>query len=300
MIKNLIAALLFLCTINLNSQTKKEQDQKAIKGMCGCFEVSFNFAETFNNSKDSDYQKSKVKREKALEWVQLIEDMDNKIGMQHILIVETPSKPHIVKHWRQDWIFENNLFHMYDFDNKWKFIEKSKSNVSGQWTQKVYQVDDSPRYEGSSTWVHVDGRSFWLNTTDAPLPRREITVRNDYNVTVRRNHHEVFDWGWIHNQDNDKLVRREGKEDFILAQEKGFNTYKRIDDSRCIPAREYWEEYSKMWKLVRNNWDKIYKKNQNLELKHSVENKRLFQYIFEMNPSTKNKKIKKVIDNFIM
>ena len=30
-----------------------------------------------------------------------------------------------------------------------------KKDVRGQWTQKVYQVDDSPRYEGSSTWVHL-------------------------------------------------------------------------------------------------------------------------------------------------
>ena len=42
--------------------------------MCGCFEVSFNFAETFQYSDDSTYVASKTKHDKGLEWVQLVED----------------------------------------------------------------------------------------------------------------------------------------------------------------------------------------------------------------------------------
>ena len=79
-------------------------------------------------------------------------------------------------------------------------------------------------------WVHVDGRSFWSSNADAPLPRREITKRQDYNVTLRRNHHEIFDWGWSHEQDNDKLVREADKKDVILAQEKGYNTYRKVEN----------------------------------------------------------------------
>ena len=30
---------------------------------------------------------------------------------------------------------------------------------------KIFQVDDSPRYEGTASWVHVDGKSYWENTT---------------------------------------------------------------------------------------------------------------------------------------
>ena len=286
-------------SLSVNAQSKKSKDQEAIKKMCGCYEVGFNFAETFNYSKDSTYQASKVKHDKAIEWVQLIEDKDDKIVMQHILIAGKPTDPHIVKHWRQDWLFENTDFYMYDTTNKWKFVEKPKNEVLGQWTQKVYQVDDSPRYEGSASWVHVDGRSYWANTTDAPLPRREITKRQDYNVTVRRNHHEIFDWGWNHDQDNDKVIREEGKEDFVLAQEKGYNTYKKIDDSKCKAAQDYWKEHKAMWKLVRNNWDKVFSKNQDLELAHKVEDKRLFQYIFALEPTVKNKEVKKIITDFV-
>jgi len=291
--------LVAFCVLSVNAQNKKEKDQKAIKEMCGCYEVEFNFAETFSYSKDSTYKASKVKHDKGLEWVQLVEENNDKIVMQHILIIGKPAEPRIIKHWRQDWLFENTDFYMYDTTNKWKFVEKPKNEVLGQWTQKVYQVDDSPRYEGSASWVHVDGRSYWSNTTDAPLPRREISKRRDYNVTVRRNHHEIFDWGWNHDQDNDKIIREDGKEDVILAQEKGYNTYKKIDDSKCKAAQAYWKEYKAMWKLVRNNWDKVFAKNQNIELAHKVEDKRLFQYIFALEPTTKNKEVKKIITDFV-
>ena len=122
---------------------------------------------------------------------------------------------------------------MFNGYNQWTYTKKPKSEVKGQWTQKVFQVDDSPRYEGSATWVHVDGKSYWENTTTAPLPRREYTQRSDYNVTMRGNRHEITDFGWIHDQDNEKIVRKEGAEDVVIAKEKGYNVYKKVDDSKC-------------------------------------------------------------------
>ncbi len=285
--------------INVNAQSKKEKDQKAIKSMCGCYEVGFNFAETFSYSKDTTYQASKVKHDKGLEWVQLVEDGDNKIVMQHLLIVGKPTESHIIKHWRQDWLYENTNLYMFDANNKWKFIQKPKSDVKGQWTQKVYQVDDSPRYEGSATWVHVDGKSYWENTTDAPLPRREYTKRQDYDVTVRTNRHEIIANGWIHEQDNDKVIRKLVEEDVLLAQEKGLNTYTKVADSKCIAAQDWWKENQAMWELVRNNWDEIFAKNKDLELKDKVEDKRLYQFLFDLEPTEKNQKIKKIITDFV-
>ncbi len=296
-----IAFLVFstFLTFSLKAQTKKEQDQNAIKKMCGCYEVAFNFAETFSYSKDSTYQASKVKHDKGLEWVQLVEDKDNKIVMQHLLIVGKPTEQRIIKHWRQDWLFENTNFYMYDVANKWKFVQKSKNEIKGQWTQKVFQVDDSPRYEGTSSWVHVDGKNYWENTTDAPLPRREYTKRQDYNVTVRTNRHETTKNGWIHDQDNNKVIRETGKKDSLLAQEKGLNTYVKVDDAKCKTAQKWWKENQQMWQLVRNNWDKVFAKDTNLELKHKVEEKRLYQYLFDLKPTTKNKEIKKIIADFV-
>lgn len=267
MMKYLTLTLVALGLVfSVSAQSKMKKDAEAIKNMCGCFEVTFNFAETFNYSKDSLYKPSKNKIAKALEWAQLIEDKKGKIAIQHILQMGSPDEPYIIKHWRQDWIYENQDFYMYDSNNKWIYKKKSKEDVKNQWTQKVYQVDDSPRYEGSSSWVHVDGKSYWENTTDAPLPRREYTIRSDYNVTVRGNRHEITSSGWIHDQDNKKLIRKADTEDFIIAKEKGYNVYKRLDDTDCAGAIKWWGDNKMKWSIVRNKWDQVFALNDNLLL----------------------------------
>ncbi|MEP5340822.1 MAG: DUF6607 family protein [Algibacter sp.] len=299
--KRLAILPLLILTFSLhgNAQSKKKQDAEAIKKMCGCYEVTFNFAETFNYSKDSLYKPSKTKTDKGLEWAQLVKDDKNKVSIQHILQVGNPSSPHIVKHWRQDWLYENTRFYMFNGDNKWNSVSKSKHEVKGQWTQKVYQVDDSPRYEGSSTWVHIDGKSYWENTTDAPLPRREYTKRSDYNVTSRGNRHEITKTGWVHDQDNAKVIRENGKRDVILAKEKGYNTYVKVDDNRCKAAATWWAENQEKWALVRTKWSDVYNRNQNLELEAKVENKQLYKYLFS-DDYTKADDINAVIESFII
>lgn len=291
------AYILLSSIVTITAQNKK--DNESIKKMCGCFEVTFNFAETFNYSKDSLYKPSKNKVAKALEWAQLIEDDKKKISIQHLLQVGRPTDPQIVKHWRQDWIYQNQNFYMFNGDNNWKFETKTKSDVKGQWTQKVYQVDDSPRYEGSGSWVYVDGKTYWENTTDAPLPRREYTKRSDYNVTERGNRHIITDNGWDHDQDNLKIVRKKDKEDFILAQEKGYNTYVKVDDAKCKAAQDWWKKNTAKWQLVRNKWDHVFAKNENLNLKNKVDNKQLFKYLFKEEYS-KKEAIDKIIDSFVI
>ncbi|MEC3906166.1 DUF6607 family protein [Tamlana sp. 2201CG12-4] len=282
-----------------NAQNKRKQDAEAIKKMCGCYEVTFNFSETFNYSKDSLYKPSKTKTDKALEWAQLVEDDKNKISIQHLLQVGDPSKPHIVKHWRQDWIYQNTNFYRFNGDNTWNYSSKPKQEVKGQWTQKVYQVDDSPRYEGSATWVHVDGKSYWENTTDAPLPRREYTKRSDYNITVRGNRHEITDYGWVHDQDNSKVIRESGTKDIVLAKEKGYNTYVKVADSKCKAAQDWWEANQDKWALVRTKWSDVYDRNQNLALQTKVDNKQLYKYLFSEG-YTKAEDIGKVIESFVI
>jgi hypothetical protein len=281
------------------AQTKKDKDLVSIKAMCGCFEVSFNFAETFNYSKDSTYQASKNKYDKALEWVQLVDSNEDFVSMQHLLIVGDVLNPYVIKHWRQDWMYENTDSFSYAIDNTWPYKSNDASEVTGQWTQRVFQVDDSPRYEGSATWVHVDGRSFWSSTADAPLPRREITKRQDYNVTLRRNHHEILDWGWSHDQDNDKLIREVNKKDIVLAQEKGYNTYKKVENERCIAAQVFWKDNKEMWALVRKHWNTIFSMRQNIQLKNKVEGKRLYQYLFALESDTKSEEINAIINSFL-
>ncbi len=293
----IVSALVF--SISVNAQNKKKKDMNAIKSMCGCYEVNFNFAETFQYSKDSTYKPSKTKNDKGLEWVQLVEENKNKVSLQHLLQVGNPAKPYIVKHWRQDWIYQNTDLYTYDGDNKWKYRSLPKTQVKGQWTQKVFQVDDSPRYEGSATWVHVDGKSYWENTADAPLPRREYTTRADYNVTIRGNRHEITNDGWIHNQDNHKIIRESGSPDVLLAQEKGFNTYKKVDDSKCKAAADWWLKNQTKWKLVRTKWDNVFNKKTDLTLHEKVQNKNLYKYLFSDDYAEKNQ-IDEVIESFVV
>lgn len=300
--KNTISTFLIILSLSqaiFAQDTKLIQDKKAIKSMCGCFEVGFNFAETFSYSDDSTYIPSKTKHETALEWAELVEDTDKKIVIQHLLIVGDSAHPMIIKHWRQDWEFENNSFFMFNADNRWSYLQLPQSSVKGQWTQKVYQVDDSPRYEGTATWVHVDGKSFWENTTNAPLPRREYTQRSDYNLTIRRNRHEITPTGWVHDQDNDKVIHEDGKEAILLAQEKGYNTYVRVDDARCSAAKKWWTDNQAFWADVRLAWTEVYGKGKNLELAEKVDGKHLYEFLFEMDPSSDGKKVKKVIKSFV-
>lgn len=280
-------------------QSKIDQDKQAIKSMCGCYDVGFNFIETFNYSDDSTYMKSYEKHAGALELAVLVEDSEGKVSIQHLLVIDNDGEMMIIKHWRQDWLYENTGFYMFDHDNNWLYQEKNAEEVQGQWTQKVFQVDDSPRYEGSSSWVHVDGKSYWENTTDAPLPRREYTQRSDYNLTIRSNRHEITKEGWVHDQDNKKIVREDGTEDQLLAEEKGHNTYVRVEDSKCQSANTWWEENGAFWSNARMSWDKIYGKEKDLELEDKVEGKHIYDILFGMDVASDQKAIMKELKPFI-
>lgn len=293
-----IALFSFFVAFTMNAQDKKKKDSDAIKKMCGCFEVTFNFSETFDYTNDSLYKPSDRKVDKALEWAGLVTEENDKISIQHILQVGNPAEPMIVKHWRQDWLFENTNFYMYNADNEWTFEEKKQDKVKGQWTQKVFQVDDSPRYEGSATWVHVDGKSFWENTTPAPLPRREYTTRSDYNLTMRGNRQEIVNFGWIHDQDNDKIIREDGKGDVVIAKEKGYNTYVRVTDSRCAVAASWWKEHNDKWVIVRAKWDEVYNRKKDLNLETKVDNKALYKHLFD-DAIIEETQINPIIESFV-
>ncbi|MFK7000300.1 DUF6607 family protein [Flavobacterium oreochromis] len=293
--KKITLVLLLVSLFSKNyAQDKKEEDRKAIKSMCGCYEVEFNFAETFNYSKNSDYKASPSKHEKAIEWIELTEDQPNKLSLQHLLITGNTEES-IVKHWRQDWLYENTDLYLFDKDQTWKYKKLDKKQVAGQWTQKVYQVDDSPRYEGSASWIHIDGRHFWENTADAPLPRREHTIRNDYNLLKRNNIHEIKEFGWVHNQDNKKIIRENN--DTLLAEEKGYDVYRKIDDSKCILAQNYWKKNNTLWKNIRNKWTSIFNQNKDLILKK--EKQPLFTKLFELKPEASSEEISNIIDTYV-
>ncbi len=259
------------------AQKAKKQDIEAIKAMCGCYKVSFNFAETF--ATDTAYQFKDNYSSGALELVLPIVEEKDKIVLQHLLVINDTM---IIKHWRQDWVYENTDLYQYDKEDTWKYVSKSPASVKGQWTQKVFQVDDSPRYEENATWVHFDGKHYWESTTSAPLPRRERTTRNDYNVMVRTNRQEITDYGWIHEQDNAKVVRANGEEDKTIAWEKGWNTYTKVEDSKCQPGNDWWADNKNYWADVRTVWDEVFASQQTLAISMKAERRKLYRRLFSI------------------
>ena len=260
--------------------------------------MTFKFAETFNYSNDTTYTPSKNKIAYALEWIDLTYQDKNNLIIQHILQMGNDSNAYIMKHWRQDWNYQNKQFLIYDHNNKWNKVEKKYNSTKGQWTQKVYQVDDSPRYEGSGTWAYIDNKIFWENTVDAPLPRRERTIRSDYNVLNRGNKLEITEVGWDHKQNNHKILRSDTANDVLIASEYGINNYLKVSNERCEYARTWWTKNSEKWKIVRDEWELVFEHNDTITLKTNYNDKPLWSYLFSDEYSDKNE-IKNIINNFI-
>ncbi|MEM9896192.1 MAG: DUF6607 family protein [Bacteroidota bacterium] len=272
--KKLFVLFLTLAVIGVSAQKKKKEDIASILSMCGCFDITFQFAETFGASQDYEYYDNYYSG--ALEWAFPVVNEKDKIIIQHLLVIGDTM---IIKHWRQDWLYENTDLYVFDKDDTWKYKSLDKDAVKGQWTQKVFQVDDSPRYEGSGSWVHVDGKHYWESTADAPLPRREYSKRNDYNVMVRGNRQEITDEGWVHDQDNHKVMRT-AEGDKRVASEKGLNIYRKVEDSKCKTAVDWWNWNGKYWNDVRGVWEDVFASKEELELNMRVDNQIMFMRMF--------------------
>lgn len=292
----LLFFVLFLLTTSAFSQeTKKSMDKQAIKSMVGCYDVSFKYTETF--APEVDYEQAYDYTSAAFEWAELVEETDDKIVIQHLLIINDST---IIKHWRQDWVYESPGQYRYHMDNQWVYEPLPEDKIQGKWTQSVYQVDDSPRYSGTATWTHVDGVSAWYHKADSPLPRREYTKRKDYNVMKRGNRVQVIDGGWLHEQDNDKIIREADKADVLLVQEKGYNDYVRRPDSDCVAAQKWWDENKQMWVGVRNKWDEVYDRKEDLKLELKVDDKKLYEHLFFSKKEWTNEEVDDLIDQYIV
>lgn len=284
------------------ANSKIEQDKASIKSMVGIYKVSFNFAETF--APDTAYKFHKPYSENAVEYVTLIEETPTKIVLQHLLIINDST---IIKHWKQDWVYENKDLYNFYKDNEWIKTTITAEQAKGTWTQKVYQVDDSPRYESYGTWVHVDGKHYWEGVNDSPLPRREFTKRSDYNVMKRHSRMEILNDGWVLDQNNEKIIRNNGV-DKLLCWERGIEKFTK-GNYDATPAIKYWEREKNYWADVRAVWDEVYAKTPDLKLKAKVDGSRLYESLFELGEKSCTGKtyvagaakqdIKKIIDAFM-
>jgi hypothetical protein len=156
----------------------------------------------------------------------------------------------------------------------------------GAWRQSVYQVDDSPRYSGVARWEHFGNYSSWEGDEGwRPLPRREFSVRDDYHVLVGVNSHIILPTGWVHEQQNLKVVLAEnGKpraNEPVLAREFGYNRYERIKDFDWSAGDRYLTRTEPLWKTVREEWQALIARGKPLSLRGAPDKDQLFLPLFE-------------------
>ncbi len=267
-----------------------ERDRRAILAMAGTFRTSFDFLEVAGFrpgfTPDRPYQSW------ATEYVYVLRDQPRFISLQHLLVmfVRGPDGktegPFVTKHWRQDWRYEKRELLTYRGRNTWVRERRPAAQVPGTWTQAVFQVDDSPRYAAWGRWQHLGNLSTWQSaTTWRPLPRREFSVRHDYDVLVGTNRHTITPTGWVQAEDNVKVVLDDGERPVpsepVLAQELGLNRYERLAHFDDSAARTYRERTEPFWDDVRAAWDEIIRTHERFTLRAPPDQEQLFTPLFD-------------------
>jgi len=196
------------------------------------------------------------------------------------------SEPIIVRHWRQEWRYQADALLAYEGANTWALREVPAERRRNAWVQSVYQVDDSPRYSASGRWEHTDTFSTWISEeTWRPLPRREFSVRKDYQVLLGTNRHTILPTGWIQEENNLKLAiegRAKPRAQMpYVAREYGVARYERIRDYDFAPGKSYFERTEPFWAEVRAAWREIVQRERRFALKAPVDQGALFGPFFE-------------------
>lgn len=264
-----------------------ERDRSAIRAMAGTYRVTFDFLEivpfTAQQERKAPYQSW------GTEKVYVDGDDGNRISLVHILemrIVQKDgsiSEPFVTKHWRQDWEYEPKYLVEYRGHDRWERRKLSAAESKGQWAQTVYQVDESPRYASVGRWQHADNFSTWLSgETWRPLPRREWSVRDDYEVLIGTNRHTIEPAGWVQEENNLKAALVDGKAavDSYKAREYGVARYERIRDADFEEADKYFQSTRAFWDQVRDDWSAVFAKQGAVQLKGPVDKLGLFRPLF--------------------
>jgi len=255
------------------------RDRAAIRGMAGAFRVSFAFDET--EALAPGYTLRPAYRADAAEVVELLEETDRKLVLQHVLVLtgsDGVASP--LKHWRQDWTFEDTDLVEFEGNGTFEHRTLSPAEVRCTWSQAVFEVDDAPRYESFGRWAHQGETSSWTSAeTWRPLPRREYTKRSDYDVLVATNRHVVTPSGWAHEQDNVKLVL-DGRR--ALVRERGLNRYERTELAPAAVARAYLRNTAEFWRGVRAHWARAIERSSRFEVEAEHERRPRYEGLFEL------------------
>lgn len=273
----------------------KERDRRAVLTMVGDYRTSFDFIETAGFT--PEYTPQRPYQSWGTERVYLVADDPDFISLQHIIVMHfrnedgSLSEPVVVKHWRQDWRYQDRDVHEFSGQRRWEKRQLARSDARGTWTQTVYQVDDSPRYEAVGRWVHAPGVSFWeSDAMRRPLPRREFSVRDDYHALYGTHRISVYPGGWIQEEDALKLAL-DAQNDPVaelpyLAREAGISRYERLLDYDFSAGDAYWQETSAFWAEVRAYWDALYASQDTFSLQDSADGMPMFMALFTLAEQT--------------
>ncbi len=260
-----------------------ERDRRAILAMTGPYRVSFDFLEVVRYDprlkQDAPYQSW------GTEYVFVAEDRPDFIALQHILVMRMRldggkvSEPMVVRHWRQEWRYQPEWLLAYEGAQTWARRAVPAETRRGAWSQSVLQVDDSPRYAAVGRWQHAGGVSTWISEeTWRPLPRREFSVRKDYDALVGTNRHTITPGGWLQEENNLKLVLQERR---YLAREYGVARYQRIRDYDFGAGEKYYARTEPFWAEVRSAWQELAQRAGRFTLRAPVDQAQLFLPFFE-------------------
>jgi hypothetical protein len=273
-------------------------DRTAILAMAGAYDVDFRFEETL--ALQPSYEVTKPYHEEAVEMVVVAEDSPRRIVLQHLLLI---GKGAVLQHWRQIWTYEDTRLTEFQGRNTWRARELSPEGSKGAWTQMVTNVDNSPRYEGVGRWEHAGGVSSWTSgETWRPLPRREYTKRDDYDVVLAINRHTLTPNGWAHEQINTKLDLA-APADRLIARENGLNLYSRSDKDMG-PIKEWWEKNRDFSNALTAVWEEVAATHAHYAINDDIDTAKLrsdLKRLAESQPSPEQRtdRIREVVLSFV-
>ncbi|MBA4807596.1 DUF6607 family protein [Brevundimonas sp.] len=230
------------------------RDRQSILAQAGQHRVHFDMRE--NVSFRSDYDPLEEKLSGGSEIVRVVYDHGDRISLQHILVMEHDGQVMVIKHWRQDWVYQPQTVLTYAGPNQWVLTPVPADQRQGAWSQTVWQTDDSPRYGGVGRWTYDNGLSAWTsNPTWRPLARRDAVRQPIYDRYLGTNRHILTPDGWVHIQDNIKMAGQADGTPIAIVQEDVINTYDRSTSYSAQPGDDYWAKTQGFWAAVRDAWD---------------------------------------------
>lgn len=247
-----------------------QRDRQAILAQAGQYRVRFAMHERV--SFREGYTPLEEDLSGGNEIVRVVHDQGDRISLQHILVMEHNGQTMVIKHWRQDWVYQPETVLTYAGPNRWTLMAVPEDQRRGAWSQTVWQTDDSPRYGGVGRWTYDHGLAQWTSgPTWRPLARRDAVRSPIYDRYLGINRHALTPTGWVHIQDNMKMgPASEGAEPTAIVQEDVVNTYNRWDGYNPAPGDDYWAKTKDYWAAVRDAWDQAITRGNGVHLQEAA------------------------------